>query len=76
MVRFAAICDVCTARSPEYCHWLSCKMCGQDVCPECRETTFDDAETGRSLCKGCYQEELATNEPEDAPTKVEKEHKQ
>lgn len=66
IVRFAEICDVCGERSPEYCRWLACKLCGRDVCPDCRETAFDDGETGRSLCKECYLAELATNEPEGA----------
>jgi Zn-finger nucleic acid-binding protein len=73
MVRFATICDSCGQRSEEYTHWLECKECGLDVCPRCRETDFDDDERGKSLCKECYQEALASNEDEEVDRLLQQE---
>ena len=65
-VRFATMCDAegCSERSPEYTCFPMCKVCLGDICPECSEPGFYDEEANRTLCKRCYAEELATNEPE------------
>jgi hypothetical protein len=50
-VRFAAICDHCAARSPEYTPWFFCRECGAEVCRAC--SMEHDEETGKALCGRC-----------------------
>lgn len=56
LVRFAAICDHCTARSIEYSRWWICSDCGADTCDACAVPGSGDPETGRALCRTCSAE--------------------
>jgi hypothetical protein len=59
IVRFASVCDQCGKRGPEYQAYLSCRACGRDRCPECRNSQFSEEERGLTLCAtgvGCQEE--------------------
>jgi hypothetical protein len=51
-VRFATLCSHCGRRSEEYSAFLSCRECGDDVCPDC-STRYDADPPGSAVCKEC-----------------------
>jgi hypothetical protein len=50
IVRFASVCDHCGKRGPEYEAYLSCRECGRDLCPACRNSDFNEEERGVTIC--------------------------
>lgn len=59
IVRFAAKCDTCGARSEEYTAWPTCRECNNDVCLDCAEPgTLIEADVGSPetvLCRQCAE---------------------
>lgn len=45
------ICSHCGERGPEYGAMWHCRLCGDDVCPDC--SVESDEETAACLCKPC-----------------------
>lgn len=62
IVRFAAICDDCHRRSPEYQPWPICRVCGEDLCPDCYTPgTFEPADEGVAASCLCFEcDEMVT----------------
>lgn len=56
LVMFASICDFCGTRGEEYSAYPRCRVCDQDVCPDCSVPGATDEETGKTLCWECNRE--------------------
>lgn len=55
LVRFAMVCDKCRERQPEYCGYLNCRVCGDEVCEKCC-AEYDADPPGHAVCKDCSME--------------------
>jgi len=57
LVRFAMVCDKCRERQPEYCGYLNCRVCGDEVCEKCC-AEYDADPPGHAVCRDCATRDL------------------